>query len=86
MAGATQTNADAAGGTIGPLQGFVRLDGQPWAIVGSPVDGHGLPPHAAPVMVEGVVWIRIDGVPVCVAGNAASCGHGASGRSWIRVS
>ncbi|MBF0454943.1 MAG: PAAR domain-containing protein [Magnetococcales bacterium] len=85
MAGATQTNVDAAGGTIRPLQSFVRLDGNPWAVVGSPVDGHGLPPHAAPVMAEGTPWIRIDGIPVCRAGHAATCGHPASGRGWIRV-
>ncbi|MBF0590184.1 MAG: hypothetical protein HQL53_13770 [Magnetococcales bacterium] len=85
MSGATRCNVDAAGGTIRSLQNWVTIDDDPWAVIGSPVDGHGLPPHGSPVMAEGVDWITIDGIPICRAGNAASCGHPATGQSWFEV-
>lgn len=89
MPGASQTNVDTAGGTIRPLQTFVRLDGDPWAVVGSPVDPH--PPcpdpaiHCAAQMAQGSPCVRISGIPACRAGDAADCGHGATGRGWIRI-
>lgn len=30
-------------------------------------------------------YVRIDGVPICVAGDAASCGHTTTGSDWVTV-
>jgi len=54
--------------------------------VGDPVEPHGDPPHSPrPVMVTGVNWFTIDGIPVCREGNLASCGHATSGRPWFDI-
>ena len=90
MAGASRTNDDTAGGIIRPLQTFVRLNGQPWAVVGSSVDPHDPcwvpdPPHCSAVMAEGAPHVRINGAAACRAGDLASCGHPATGQNWIRA-
>ena len=87
MRPASRCNDDTAGGTIRPRQTFVTIDGQPWAIIGSPVDPHPpcpeAPEHCAPIMATGSLLATIDGVPVCREGDLASCGHAATGQPWI---
>lgn len=87
MHGISRLNQDSAGGTIiGALQDFVAVEGTLWAVLGDPVQAHGLPPHAAPVMAEGSSFIRINGIPVCREGHAATCGHPATGSASMRIS
>lgn len=86
---ASVCNVDTAGGLIRPLQTGITIDGNPWAVVGSPVDPHSPcevpdPPHCAAVMAEGV-GVTINGINVCVAGNAASCGHPATGSGFLVI-
>lgn len=50
-------------------------------LLGDPVEGHGLPPHAAPTMVQASGWMTINGVPVVHAGDKANCGHATTGQS-----
>ncbi|RJX18970.1 MAG: hypothetical protein C4575_09335 [Desulforudis sp.] len=61
--GASRTGDDTAGGIIEPLQAYVRLNGNPWAVIGSPVDPHApcpaVPIHCAATMAEGCGFIRI---------------------------
>jgi uncharacterized Zn-binding protein involved in type VI secretion len=64
---------------------WFRLNGDPVVTVGDTVEGHGNPPHAAPVMVEGEENFRVGGKPVCRAEHKASCGHATTGRQWFRI-
>ena len=87
MHGIARINQDSAGGQIiGALQDFVTVEGTLWSVLGDPVQGHGIPPHAAPVMAEGSPFIRINGIPVCRQGHLATCGHAATGSSSMRIS
>lgn len=77
---------DSAGGTqLNGGQGFFKVSGAHVILLGDPVAGHGSGPHAAPSMAEGSSWMRINGVPVCRQGHAASCAHASSGRPWFRI-
>ena len=87
MPGIARVGVDSAGGTIlGGGQDFVRVQGALWAVLGDAVAGHGEGLHAGPTMAEGSAFIRINGIPVCRAGNAATCGHGATGSGEMRIS
>jgi len=65
------------------------VDGDPAGEIGCKVDPH--PPcpipaiHCTAVMIEGVGWFTLDGIPVCVEGNHADCGHAATGRAWFTI-
>ena len=87
MHGIARVGVDAAGGVIvGALQTFVTVEGALWAVLGDPVSGHGIPPHAAPVMAEGSGFVRINNIPVCREGHVATCGHPATGSAHMRIS
>lgn len=87
MPGIARVGTDSAGGIIlGGGQSFVRVQGDLWAVLGDAVAGHGLPPHAGPTMAEGSQFVRINGIPVCRAGHAATCGHTATGSGSMRIS
>lgn len=84
MPGVSRVNTDNAGGLIvGNLAPTVLANGSPIAVKGAAVVGHGLPPHAAPVMVGASGTVFAQGVAVCRAGDAASCGHAASGSGNV---
>lgn len=86
MPGISLVGVDAAGGIIGGGgQSFVTVNGAPVSVVGDAVAGHGKSPHAAPSMVAGSSLMKINGIPVCRAGDSASCGHAASGQAWFNV-
>ena len=79
-------NTDTAGGVItGQLQSRHYSDGMPWSVVGDNVASH--PPcpipasHCAATMDEGSARHFIDGIAVVRQGDAASCGHVATGSS-----
>lgn len=76
---------DSAGGAqLAGGQSWFQVEGQFVVLLGDPVTPHAPPvfPHTAPVMAEASDWMTIDGAPVCREGNAASCGHLSTGRSW----
>jgi len=84
MPGATRTGTDSAGGTeLSPPQGTVYVNGALWTVKGTPVAGHGVPPHDAPVMVGSSGTVFAEGIAVCRSGDAASCGHTASGSGDV---
>lgn len=87
MAGISRVGVDTAGGVIlGGGQGFVRVDGALWAVLGDAVAGHGADAHAGPTMAQGSSFVRINGIPACIAGHAATCGHQATGSRWANAS
>lgn len=84
MPGVSRINQDAAGGLIvGNLAPTVIINGTPVAVIGAAVQGHGPAPHAAPVMAEGSGSVFAHGIPVCRLGDAATCGHTASGSGDV---
>lgn len=84
MPGMSRVGTDSAGGTIlGGGQSSVYCNGSLVAVIGDSVSGHGPGPHAGPVMVGGSDTVFAGGIGVCRAGDAASCGHTASGSSNV---
>ena len=77
---------DTAGGTIkGPGKPNWTWNGAPISVVGDDVENHGPGVHQGPKMVQGSGWMTIDGIPVVHAGDAASCGHQATGSSQMDI-
>jgi uncharacterized Zn-binding protein involved in type VI secretion len=84
MPGIARVGQDSAGSVIvGNLAPTVFVNGKPIAVKGAAVTGHGKTPHAAPVMVGCSSTVFACGIPVCRAGDAASCGHPASGSDNV---
>lgn len=87
MPGVSVCNMDSAGGIIKPGPNVkVFYKGQPLAVVGCEVTGHGSGSHAAAVMIQGSNKLFINGIPVCIAGSLASCGDRATGRPDLTTS
>jgi len=84
LPGIARVGQDTAGGTIiGNLAPDIIVEGRPIAVVGASIAGHGLPPHNSPVMVQGSSTVIANGIFVCRQGDAASCGHTATGSSNV---
>lgn len=84
MAGVARAGVDSAGGLIvGALVPSVTVNGSPIAVVGAAIAGHGDAPHSGPVMAAGSGTVTAGGIPICRAGDAASCGHAASGSGNV---
>ena len=86
MPGIARVGMDSAGGTIvGNLAPTVKVNGAPIAVVGAAVAGHapGVPPHIAATMAVGSGSVFAHGLPVCRAGDVASCGHSATGSGNV---
>lgn len=84
MPGVARVNADSAGGAIvGNLAPSVLVNGNPVAVVGASIAGHGSAPHSAAVMVGASSTVFAEGKAVCRAGDLASCGHAASGSGNV---
>ena len=86
MPGVSLVGVDTAGGTItGQLQSRVFVDGNPISVVGDPVAPHApcplVPIHCSATMAEGSPRVTIDGIPICRAGDEATCGHPATGQT-----
>lgn len=88
MPGVARVGSDTAGGTqLGGGQNWVKIDGDLVVLVGDGVASH--PPcpnpatHCAASMAAGSAWVKIDNVPICRAGDAASCGHASTGSDWV---
>lgn len=84
MGGIARVGVDTAGGTItGNLAPTVFVNGSPVAVIGAAIAGHGKAPHAAPTMAAGSGTVKAQGIGVCRAGDAATCGHAASGSGNV---
>ena len=80
MPGIARAGVDVAGGTIiGGGQASVYVNGALAVVLGDPVTPHGPGLHGAPFMAEASSSVFINGIPVCREGDAANCGHTASG-------
>lgn len=86
MTGVARKSADSAGGAqLAGGQAVVRLEGHDVVLLGDSVEPHGTGEHGGPVMAEGSGIMRINGIPVCRAGNKASCGHPTTGSGIMRL-
>lgn len=86
MSGISRVGVDAAGGTIvGNLAPTVFVNGAPIAVDAAAVVGHGLGPHAGPVMIAGSNKVFAHGILVVHAGDSATCGHASSGSSNVNA-
>lgn len=85
MPGICRKGVDSAGGVLGNTQGTVFANGSEVVVNGDPVAGHGTGVHAGPTMIAGSNNVFIGGIPVCNAGDSATCGHKASGSSNVNV-
>ena len=84
MPGIARVGVDTAGGTIqGGGQSTVFVNGSLAAVIGDSVASHGLFLHATATMVEGSQTVFINGIGVCREGDAASCGHTATGSATV---
>ena len=84
MPGISRVGTDTAGSTIvGNLAPTVLVNGSPVAVVGAAVAGHGRGPHRSPVMDGSSGNVYANGILVCRAGDAATCGHPASGSGDV---
>jgi uncharacterized Zn-binding protein involved in type VI secretion len=84
MPGISRVNQDIAGGVIvGNLAPTVFVNGKPVAVRGALVAGHGRGGHRGPIMVGHSKTVFANGIGVCRKGDAASCGHIATGSSNV---
>ena len=86
MPGAARVGTDTAGGTqLGGGQSTVYVDGALWVVQGDAVAPHGppTPPHQAATMTGASATVFAGGLPVCRAGDAASCGHASTGSATV---
>jgi len=79
---------DSAGGvqTASPSNSQFLIDGAVVVLQGDLVQPHGKSPHSSASMVEGSSGFTVNGVPVCLEGHKASCGHATTGRPAFKVS
>ena len=86
MSGVSRVGLDAAGGIIiGNLAPTVKVDNQPVAVKGAIIAPHGPSPHDVAVMVGASSTVFANNIPVCRAGDAASCGDVASGSGDVNA-
>ncbi len=86
MPGISRVGVDAAGGTIvDNLAPTVFVNGAPIVVNGAGVASHGSSPHSAAVMSGSSGTVKAHGIFVCRAGDAATCGHTASGSSTVNA-
>ena len=82
MPGVSRVGTDSAGGIItGQGQGSVYCNGDLVAVIITQVAPHGQSPHDAAILIEGSPDVFAEQIEVVRAGDAASCGHTASGSS-----
>ena len=86
MPGIALVGVDTAGGVqLGLQVPWFRINGQPIAVKGDRVSGHGIFPHSSPAMAEGSPPFRAGGIAVCREGHLATCGHPTTGRTFFRI-
>lgn len=75
MADQVAIDGSIAGGAISATGTRCLVGGEPVAVVGDVVLGHGDSPHDSVTMSEGSSRLVIGTDLVCFAGNLATCGH-----------
>ena len=86
MPGVARVGVDTAGGVItGPGEPSVLVNSSAVSVIGDSVASHGSSPHNAATMVGGSTTVFAGGVGVVRAGDAASCGHTATGASNVNA-
>jgi uncharacterized Zn-binding protein involved in type VI secretion len=86
MPGISRVGIDSAGSRIvGALAPTVLVNGAPVTVLGAPVLPHGKGPHAGPVMITASSTVSAGGIPICKAGDIASCGHATSGSGDVNA-
>lgn len=85
MASVLRVGLDMAGGLIvgPPLVPNVFVDGAPIVVVGTLIAPHGPTPHDAAAMAVGSATVFAGGLPVCRAGDLATCGDTGHGTSNV---
>lgn len=84
MPGVSRVGVDSAGGVIkDALVPSVLVNGAPIAVKGAGITGHGAGAHAGPVMAGASATVFAGGIPVCRAGDAATCGDQATGSGNV---
>ena len=87
MPGVALVGLNQAGGVQqGGGQSFCKAIGALVAVLGDTVASHGSGPHQGPKMAQGSSFFKIDGIPVCIAGNLATCGDATDGQAWFNCS
>ena len=80
-------NNDTAAGDLVPSQGTVFANGQAIIRLGDSVASHAPCPvpasHCAATMAGASSSVYVAGIAVCRAGDAASCGHAATGSGNV---
>lgn len=70
-------DSNTAGAPIISIPGNTNVfcNGSLLSVDGSPVQPHGLPPHAAPFTANGSSTVYCNGIPVNSKTDADTCGH-----------
>lgn len=68
-------DSNDGGGTVTSGAGSVFVNGQPIALVGSPLTKHGKGKHGGPQISSGSGSVFAEGRPVAFVGSANNCGH-----------
>lgn len=86
MPGVSRLTVDAAGGSFtGNLVPSVRVNGQPIIVRGASIASHGTGAHANAHTLGASPTVFAGGIPVCVAGDVATCGHVGSGSPNVNA-
>jgi uncharacterized Zn-binding protein involved in type VI secretion len=86
MAGIARATQDTAGGTItGVLAPTVFVNEKPVACKGATIAPHGVGTHASSTMSGASSKVYANGIQVCREGDAATCGHTATGSGNVNA-
>jgi len=83
--GICRNSVDTAGGALISSQSSVKANGSNVIVNGDSVTPHGDSPHNSATMIAGSNNVFVGGIAVCNVGDAATCGHNASGSSNVNV-
>ena len=83
MSGVTRKSQDSAGAILIGGSTNVIVNGTGAVRIGDAVKPHALGPHTSAVMVTGSSTVFVNDIPVCKAGDLASCGHKSSGSGNV---
>lgn len=79
MSGVSRLGLDSAGGTIISGSDNVLVNSAKAVRIGDAVASHGDEPHNSPVMATGSSTVFVNNIPLCKAGDSATCGHQSTG-------
>jgi len=82
--GIVRAEIDTAGGVIQRSQSKVFINGYPISVLNDAIAPHNSGIHLSSKMIQASSKIYIKGIPVCLEGDAALCGHTATGSDKVR--